>query len=249
MCIFHGILILISFVRCSIPSVGGVSLSCLECSIWKSPLLWYKYVIAQGKWIFLGGSFPERKLTNSSYSPITEVPLFTITLISLTFKYLVGFYADLFILMHVLTLWVTVKSFVLQLKMNNRSSLESILSNTTSGGNVIHKKKLHASNDHEIIFEHYESLRTLACLINSALGGCVLPYMGEWMFSTAVNLNLSLIKTNFIIQCFALVFYVIAFLNLILSAEICRMVSKRLNFLYLSFQAYNKVCWILYRLI
>lgn len=191
--------------------------------------MWYKYVIAYGKWMFLGGSTPERKYTNLSCSPTLEVPIFTITLISLIFKYFVGYYADLLILMHVLTLWVTVKSFVLQLKMNNISSLKSILSSTT-GENVVHKKKLHVNNSflgHEIIFEQYESLRTLAHLINSALGGCVLPYMGEWMFSTAVNLNLGLINASFIIQCLALVFYGVAFFNLTLSAEICRMVSER----------------------
>lgn len=216
------LLIICGVLRCNMPTLGGVSLSQVNSTLVNSPTGWFRTIVSEGKCIFL---FECTQHEKQSLGHFTEICIFLVTIVSLLFKYLTGFLADFYILMHVLTLWTTVKSFIVQLKAYyEQSELFASKQINDKGSTLVDNKR---PNRYDVILKQYESLRLLSYLINCSLGGCILPYLGEMMFSAAGYMNHGLLTaSNPLVKYLSATFYALAIASLVLSSEICRLVSS-----------------------
>ncbi len=187
---------------------------------------WYTFLKIEAKYSILWELLFLSK--NDNDETIFEVVIIVIIGISYFFKSVMAFFADISILIFVLTLRTPVKEFASQLK---RKSMELVSEENTKVKEIpIPQKRIswiitEASRAQiELVVKQYESLKALSVLVNSFIGPTLLFYFGETVFTYGLHFKYSIYQGPYVMKAVLALFYLCLVCIFCFSSDIPRQV-------------------------
>lgn len=208
-----------------IPLTGIVRLEGVTNMAVTSLSSWYQALKIESNLILdlrHGLSFYPPVETNNDDDSIAVVCLYLMMGLLLLSKCFVAYFSELGLLMHILTLMVSVKAFVA------RFDKDKILDGSKQ---VATSKKQHwvleevRRDEVNLVLKQYESLRHLSSMVNSFHGTILIYYFGETILTHGIHLTLNMYSGSITLQVMMLLFEMLSILVFVCSAEIPRQVS------------------------
>ncbi len=146
------------------------------------------------------------------------------------YRYIMGYYTDLFILVLALTLWSASYSFAKSFgDMHSIKSDELDLQlNGKRGRNELNEKWAEQirQNDWQRICMNFKAIRVLSFLVNKALGSNVCWFLGDAILAYSLDLDTIFTSKDYHKRVGLLFNYFCAFGVLFVSADICKQVNR-----------------------
>ncbi|CAL8089698.1 unnamed protein product [Orchesella dallaii] len=185
---------------------------------------WYKSLVNESNYVFFQYSPYEHQFPpNLTYSSF-EVVSAGITLFSLLCKFIMGTYVDLYMFMNILTLWSRVTRFT-NLMRSTSLVIDALGSEEIEPTSKFGKWEIRKAEVEKVVV-YYQSLQQLSKLINDAIGEALIPFIGEGIFTYAINLKDVLFLGTLSRGVVVCVFYSVFFMTLMASSSICRQVKN-----------------------
>lgn len=154
----------------------------------------------------------------------TDIFLTVVNVISIQVRFITGFFVDLFILIHVMTLWAPVSGFNNLMYSQISNCAKGYLTAGETPRQTGHQRKI-LEMEVALGLNQFDALKTLSYLIEEAIGDVILPYFLEALFYYALFFE-SFIFTRDIVKRLVLTFfYTSALCILTFSSEIVKKVK------------------------
>lgn len=156
-------------------------------------------------------------------SEFPEVVLISFYMITFASKVLLGLFADLLILSHILTLLFPVQCFIESLQSGKYSDYLG----ECAKGNKWEKWRVASGKQDEVaaVLQQYGALRGLSAALSESIGWSLVLYMVETIHTYGLHFHSSIFSNCFLLQLVGCLFYALTFLIYISSAEVSRKVT------------------------
>lgn len=174
--------------------------------------------------------FQIETLTGSVFSPsglyryILESFLIAILAFGFLSKMSISFYSDLYILMHMLTLLLPAKHFIRGLSLD--AHMQHFIENNHKSKSFYLKIMSESYNETDQMLSQLHSLKILSALLTESTGLPLLFYIGEMVLSYGLHSTTSLFNESLMVRTVVKLFYALAVLICVTSAETCRQVCS-----------------------
>lgn len=182
---------------------------------------WYQLLLIES-WV----SFTENDSV-VSYCP-SKILIATATAFVLLNKFMLGALSDVLLASAVLTLWSPVGDFEQLLQSTSHHDLTEV-DEPPILPLPIQNKKIR-NNFGTTVVTRFEELRKLSKLLSYAIGGTLISFIGEGMFTYAINFNHILFAGTTSQSLVVIYFYVDYVLILLTASDICRKVRLQTRF-------------------
>lgn len=151
--------------------------------------------------------------------------LFITVLYGSVCRMVIGLFADIGILFHILTLLIPVRNFVKSLRIQNFDfQVDGIAGCKTETGKLGDWCIRVSESEVETILDTYKSMKRLASALTESIGLIMLFYIGETIPEHGLHLHTSVLSGVFLRSWVSIMFYTITALIFVCSSEICRQV-------------------------
>lgn len=200
-----------------------------------SPEWLYRRLVAEARYTFFLSNSTTSMNTAPSLSEITPIDTFVAIIqgLSVQARFITGFFVDLCILVHIVTLWAPASGFA----KNMYSQIPIIINSDESNlgkevdqlpFEILKPSQSTVNEDLETVLKQYEALKTLSILVGEAIGDTIMPYIGEALFYYAIYFDSVIMTPDVVTRMVLMFFYISAFCILMFSAEIVRKVRKHI---------------------
>lgn len=195
-----------------------------------SPEWLYRRLVADARYTFFLTNTTSMNTAPELYE-ITSLDKFICIIqgLSVQVRFIVGFFVDMFILVHVFCLWAPASGFA-KIMYENIPETAQIRDNDDLPIALVGFSAPSANLELQTVLRQFEALKTLSILVGEAVGDTIMPYIGEALFYYAIYFDTVVMTPDVVLRLVLLFFYISACCILMFSAEIVRKVDGLISY-------------------